>query len=494
MNVFDYLFENTSSLNKNLVLGNKEKISYQQIYDNTLSVTQQIIDSFGTENNIILLSENSVFFITAYLAIMKSGNVCVPLNPALEDGSLKEIIEKTESKIAFVSKRFFKKLENYDLNLIDNELVEKWTHLNPGSNSQSFASDFEPEKLAQIIFTSGSTGEQKGVMLSHKNLIANTGSILDYLHLTSEDTILIVMPFYYCYGLSLLHTHLRIGGSVVLNNSFVFIGTVINDLNKYACTGFSGVPSHFQILLRKTKDFKTTQFETLRYVTQAGGKLHNAFIQEFLDAFPQISFFVMYGQTEATARLSYLPPEQLPAKLGSMGKGIPNVELQVVNNDGLKVKAGEVGEIIARGDNIMQGYFKDPETTAKTLKNGWLYTGDMATVDEEGYIFIQSRAKEIIKVRGIRISPKEIEEVIVEYPGVVDCTIVAMEDEIAGEALKAIVYINDADKDSFLEDDIRKHCAEQLASHKVPQFVEFQTKLIFNAAGKKTKAAINPRI
>ena len=177
MNVFDYLFENTSSLNKNLVLGNKEKISYQQIYDNTLSVTQQIIDSFGTENNIILLSENSVFFITAYLAIMKSGNVCVPLNPALEDGSLKEIIEKTESKIAFVSKRFFKKLENYDLNLIDNELVEKWTHLNPGSNSQSFASDFEPEKLAQIIFTSGSTGEQKGVMLSHKNLIANTGSI-----------------------------------------------------------------------------------------------------------------------------------------------------------------------------------------------------------------------------------------------------------------------------------------------------------------------------
>lgn len=177
-----------------------------------------------------------------------------------------------------------------------------------------------------------------------------------------------------------------------------------------------------------------------------------------------------------------------------MGKGIPNVELQVVNNDGLKVKAGEVGEIIARGDNIMQGYFKDPETTAKTLKNGWLYTGDMATVDEEGYIFIQSRAKEIIKVRGIRISPKEIEEVIVEYPGVVDCTIVAMEDEIAGEALKAIVYINDADKDSFLEDDIRKHCAEQLASHKVPQFVEFQTKLIFNAAGKKTKAAINPRI
>ncbi len=199
----------------------------------------------------------------------------------------------------------------------------------------------------------------------------------------------------------------------------------------------------------------------------------------------------MYGQTEATARLSYLPPELLPDKIGSMGKGIPGVELRVVNEDGIHVKPGEVGEIVAKGDNIMKGYFKDRETTEQTLKNGWLHTGDMATVDEEGFIYIQSRAKEIIKVRGIRISPKEIEEVIVTYPGVIDCSIVAVEDEVAGEALKAIVYINDADQDTFHEDDIRKHCTSNLASHKVPQVVEFQTKLIFNAAGKKTKAALS---
>ena len=130
------------------------------------------------------------------------------------------------------------------------------------------------------------------------------------------------MPFYYCYGLSLLHTHLRVGGAVHMNNSFIFIGSVIDDLNTYKCTGFAGVPSHFQILLRKTKDFKTTKFHTLRYVTQAGGKLHTAFIEEFIDAFPDIRFNVMYGQTEATARLSYLPPEDLRRKLGSLGRGI----------------------------------------------------------------------------------------------------------------------------------------------------------------------------
>lgn len=330
-------------------------------------------------------------------------------------------------------------------------------------------------------------GEQKGVKISHKNIIANTNSIVEYLKLTKEDTIEVVMPFYYCYGLSLLHTHLRVGGSVVLNNSFIFIGSVLNDLNKYKCTGFSGVPSHFQILLRKTKDFKTTEFPHLRYVTQAGGKLHNAFIEEFTEAFPNIDFIVMYGQTEATARLSYLPPEILKDKLGSMGKGIPGVVLKVVNEKGMEVQPGETGEIIAKGDNIMPGYFEDPESSDSALRDGWLYTGDMATVDEDGYIFIQSRKKEIIKVRGIRISPKEIEEVIVTYPGVIDCTIQAKTDDITGEALKAIVYINDSEKENFTEDVIKQHCASNLAKHKIPQMVEFETKLTFNAAGKKSK-------
>ncbi|MCB0806741.1 MAG: AMP-binding protein, partial [Bacteroidales bacterium] len=363
MNVFDYFFENTSTLTKNLVSGNRETVAYQAIYQNSLRLAKQILSNFGTGQNIILLSENSVFFITAYLAIMKSGNVCVPLNPAIEDETLGDIVTRTETRTAFVSKRFAKKIENTGLTIIDNDQVQEWITKKDVIATEDFPSDFDEDHLAQIIFTSGSTGEQKGVMLTHKNLIANTTSILEYLKLTADDAILVVMPFYYCYGLSLLHTHLRVGGSVVLNNSFVFIGSVINDLKKYNCTGFSGVPSHFQILLRKTKDFKNTRFENLRYVTQAGGKLHNAFIREFLDAFPEIKFFVMYGQTEATARLSYLPPDLLPEKIGSMGKGIPGVELRVVNEDGIHVKPGEVGEIVAKGDNIMKGYFKDWETT-----------------------------------------------------------------------------------------------------------------------------------
>lgn len=487
MNVFDYFFLSTSNLKKDLILSARETISYENIYINSVNLAAYIKVTFGENNNILVFSENSVFFVTVYLAIFKSGNVCVPLNPAIETENLSNVLSKTESTLAFVSKRYFNRLEDYSFQKINND--ETNSIIKRADYTKLVDEDvaFDENRLAEIIFTSGSMGEQKGVMLSHKNIIANTDSIIEYLKLTAEDTIEVVMPFYYCYGLSLLHTHLKVGGSVVLNNSFIFIGSVLNDLNKYKCTGFAGVPSHFQILLRKTKDFKTTEFPALKYVSQAGGKLHKAFIEEFITAFPKIDFYVMYGQTEATARLSYLPPSELKEKLGSIGKGIPGVELKVVNEKGDDVKPGEDGEIIARGDNIMSGYFKDEETSSKTIKDGWLCTGDIATVDEDGYIYIQSRQKEIIKVRGIRISPKEIEEVIVTYPGVIDSTIVAETDDITGESIKAIVFINDADKDNFIEDDIKQHCAQQLASHKIPQKVVFETKLTFNAAGKKSK-------
>ena len=325
-------------------------------------------------------------------------------------------------------------------------------------------------------------------MITHRNIIANTDSIIDYLKLTGDDVMEIVLPFYYCYGLSLLHTHLKVGGSVVFNNNFMFLGDVINDLKKYKCTGFAGVPSHFQVLLRKSKSFKGDTFPDLRYVTQAGGKLHKVFIQEFLDSQPDITFYVMYGQTEATARLTYMPPEHLVEKLGSLGKAIPGVDLDLVDDQGNPVKeSGVVGELIAKGDNIMKGYLGDEEGSAAALKDGWLQTGDLAYRDDDGFFFHTARRKEIIKVGGRRISPKEIEEVIVSIPGVVDCSISAIFDEILGEALKAEVVVADPNDPSMEELAFKKLCGEKLALEKVPQVFEFSSRMRIAATGKKTK-------
>lgn len=483
MNAIDYFFENTYRLEKSFLNG-KEEISYKDLYTSTFFLAEWISKKIGTGNHIVLLSVNNLFFIKIYLAIIKSGNICIPLDPGIEKENYRYIHDLTQPKLIFLTHEVEKRLElNSELSWFPETIPNTPIILKP----QAPGTEFDREKCAEIIFTSGSTGKPKGVMISHRNLIANTASIVDYLELTPDDRILVVLPFYYCYGLSLFHTHLRAGGSIVFNNSFIFLGGVLKSLIDYKCTGFAGVPSHFQILLRKSDSFKQTKFPDLRYVTQAGGKLAPIFIDEFREAHPEIRFVVMYGQTEATARLSWLPPEVYERRKGSMGRGIPGVELKVVNESGEVIKPGETGEVIARGDNIMMGYFADEEGTKSAIRDGWLFTGDLGTVDEDGYIYLTARSKEIIKVRGKRISPKEIEAVILALPEIIDCTIEGIDDEIEGEMLKANVTIRKESMGSITKERLIQHCTKHLALFKVPQVYEFKYDITISATGKKIK-------
>jgi acyl-CoA synthetase (AMP-forming)/AMP-acid ligase II len=338
--------------------------------------------------------------------------------------------------------------------------------------------EFNSKNMAQILFTSGSTGHPKGVMLSHKNIIANTDSIIQYLNLNSNDIMEVVLPFYYCYGLSLLHTHLKVGGSLVLNNNFIFLGSVLSDLKKYKCTGFAGVPSHFQILLRKTKSFMSSEFPHLKYLTQAGGKLHNIFIEEFVKSFPDKKFYVMYGQTEATARLSYLPPDMILDKIGSIGKGIPGVVLDIFDQNNEPVIGDNIGEVVAKGDNIMMGYLDDPAENKRAIQNGWLHTGDMARRDKDGYFYLYARKKEIIKVAGRRISPKEIEEVILSIPYILSCKIKGVQDDVLGEAIKAIITLKDNKYVEIAKVDIKRICKSKLTLYKIPSIIEIDKNLV----------------
>jgi len=483
MNVFDFLFENSSAFEKDLILGPKESTSFKSIFEESSKLANYLRNKLGQDEKILLLAHNSTFFIVAYLGILKSGNICIPLNPGIEQNGYEFIRKKTNSKLGF-----FSEIVKNRLNPVEECITEKLISdiTNKGCEMLASEPEFDGERISEIIFTSGSTALPKGVMLTHNNIVANTNSIVQYLGLLEKDIVMVVLPFYYCYGLSLLHTHIRVGGSLVLNNNFIFLGSTISDLNKYSCTGFSGVPSHFQILLRKSDLFKNTKFPFLRYVTQAGGKLHNTFINEFTDAFPRIPFFVMYGQTEATARLSFLPPSMLKEKPGSLGTGIPGVELKVVDDKGNPVSPGDTGEILARGKNVMKGYFEDPESTAEAIKNGWLYTGDLATIDEDGYIYLTARKKEIIKVGGKRVSPKEIEEVIVMMKGIIDCTAESVDDELLGEAIKVTVVVNQLGK-KITSDEIKQYCGSKLSSYKVPTQIVFKNSMEVSPSGKKVK-------
>jgi long-chain acyl-CoA synthetase len=441
-----------------------------------------------------LWSENSPFFVVAYLATLRAGLVAVPFQTDLAQTSFEKIVGDAGIMEMFVSQKFFNRLQPWAEKAGIILLAEAELESVRGGAALPMPEIDARRDLAALMFSSGSTGVPKGVMVSHRNIECNTRDIISYLGLTPKDRGMVVLPFHYCFGLSLLHTHLLAGASVVLNNGFkLYPETVLQEMQQKACTGLAGVPSTYQILLRKSR-FREFSFPALRWFQQAGGKLPNPYITDITGAFPAVRFFLMYGQTEATARLSYLPPERLGDKLGSIGRGLPSGRLEVLRPDGTPVRRGanETGEIVASGDNITRGYWHDPAETAKYFREGRLYTGDLARVDADGFIYIVERERELIKSGGNRVSAKEVEDVIAELPEVVEVAVLGAPHEILGEAIKAFVVVT---PDARLQPEaIEAHCRKRLPSFKVPEEISFLQTLPHNDSGKVMKLKLKELI
>jgi len=437
-----------------------------------------------------ILSENSAFQVVAYLAIIRAGLVAVPLQTELAAETLVSISNNAGIKEVFVSKRFLSRAlpcaRQARVDLITESDLEEMSR----DSLTNFPSIEPATDLAALMFTSGSTGLPKGVMVSHQNIACNTGDIISYLGLTSADRVMVVLPFHYCFGASLLHSHLMVGGSLVLDNEFrLYPEATLQEMQRTRCSGLAGVPSTYQILLRKSR-FRQMSFPTLRWFQQAGGKLPNAFIREIVSAFPQVRFFLMYGQTEATARLSYLTPERLCDKFGPVGFGLASTKLQVLRPDGTPVPrgSGEAGEIVASGDNITLGYWNDPEETARFFRNGKLHTGDVARIDEDGFLFIVEREREIIKCGGHRVSAKEVEDIISELPEVVEVAVIGAPHELLGESIKAFVSL--VPKGRLTAEEIKIYCRKRLPSFKLPEEIFILEKMPHNSAGKLLKSKL----
>jgi acyl-CoA synthetase (AMP-forming)/AMP-acid ligase II len=368
---------------------------------------------------------------------------------------------------------------------------------NLGAAAVRSAAELSADWPALILYTSGSTGKPHGVVQTFGNIDANTRSIVEYLGLTGEDRALLTLPLYYCYGRSVLQTHLFVGGSVFLDDRMAFPRVVLETLASEGCTGFAGVPLTFEIIRRQV-DVKAFGFPRLRYVTQAGGAMAPDTIAWARTAFRPAKLFVMYGQTEATARLSYLPPGSSAEKAGSIGIAIPGVELRVVDEHGRELPAGKVGEIVARGQNVTPGYLDEPSETAAILHDGWLWTGDLAYRDADGFFFCRGRVKEILKIGGHRVSPAEIERVIERHPGVAEAAVVGVKNALLGEVPKAVVVPRPGAPLSAEE--LAQYCRERLPAYQIPvSFVLVET-LPRNESGKLLRAelalrhgGVNPR-
>jgi len=343
------------------------------------------------------------------------------------------------------------------------------------------------DDVAAIIYTSGTTGAPRGVMLTHANICANTASIVEYLELSAADRVMVVLPFYYVYGLSLLHTHVAVGGSVVLDNRFAFPNVVLKGMRDQAVTGFAGVPSTFAMLLHQSS-LRKMSFPMLRYVTQAGGPMPSARVREWLEALPGVPFYVMYGATEAAARLAYVPPAELTRHLGSIGRAIPGVELRVRREDGSAADVGEVGELVARGPNISPGYWNCPEETHARFGPDGYRTGDLGFADRDGFFYLVGRRHDMIKVGAHRVSAKEIEEVLHEHPAVHEAAVVSVAHDLLGEVPVAHVALREGAAAG--EPELVAFCRGRLAEHKVPTQVVFHRELPKSGAGKIDKRAL----
>jgi long-chain acyl-CoA synthetase len=441
---------------------------------------------FVKGDRIGLMSENSPFFVIAYLAVIRAGLVIVPFQTDAGREVFARIADEVQLRAVLVSRRYAGRIKPWLEELAVRMIAEPMLPTLPVAPGVHFPSMDPQRDLAALMFTSGSTGQPKGVMVTHRNIECNTRDIVSYMGLDARDRIMVVLPFHYCFGLSLLHSHLMAGASLVLNNQFLYPEKVLEDMATKECTGLAGVPSTYQILLRKSR-FKELPFPALRWFQQAGGKLHDPFIQEIIQAFPAVKYYLMYGQTEATARLSYLPPERLGDKLGSIGRGLPSTRLEVLKSDLTQVRPGsdEVGEIVASGDNIALGYWNDAAETANYFRNGRLHTGDLARVDPDGFIFIVEREREMIKSSGNRVSAKEVENAIAEIAAVVEVAVIGVPHELLGEAIKAFVVT--AQGASITGPEIIEHCRRRLPNFKCPESVDFLDALPHTSSGKVIK-------
>lgn len=504
------------------VIHHERKINYRDL-DSAASKLAACLKGLELPegSRIAICFENSIEYVICCFAVFKAGFVAVPVDTSLHHEKLNYVLTDCQAQVLLAQAKYQRVLAKlFELEppvrliISDRELrlkpdnvkcetfsnvIDRKTDRHEGesvSEERLSLPGWEdanraPRELAAIFYTSGSTGESKGVMLSHRNLMSNTIGTVEYLGLSSEDSVIVILPFYYIYGNSLLLTHVAVGGTLVLDNRFMYPEVVLDTMDAEKVTGFSGVPSNFMILLNTTT-FPTRKFEHLRYFTQAGGAMAPEVIRKLCDSFPTKQIYIMYGQTEASPRVTYLPPERLADKLGSVGIEVPGVRVKIVKDSGEEASVGEEGEIAVGGDSVMMGYWNQPKEQQDVLKGSWLFTGDLAKRDSDGFIYIVGRKKEIIKSGGNRVSVKEIEECLLLSEKIHEVAVFGVSDDLLGEAVKAVVVLKDGCEADDRE--IKNHCRLHLAEHKIPRYVEFRDSLPKYQSGKVNKMELAGRV
>jgi amino acid adenylation domain-containing protein len=485
-----------------------DRLTYREIETQANRLAHSLL-AHGIErgDRVAVLLENSAEAVVSIFAILKAGAVFLVVNPTTKAGKLAYILNNCRARGLVMPANKLEAME---------EMLPATPHLEriwlagsmhepePAHGKRYIGLDAvlmdaglpirPPAKkcididLAALIYTSGSTGHPKGVMLTHLNIVSAATSITTYLENTADDIIINLLPLSFDYGLYQVLMAFKTGATIVLERSFAYPHAVLQTMIRENVTGLPIVPTISAILLQL--DLSAYKFPSLRYITNTAAALPTGHIRRLRELFPTVKIYSMYGLTECK-RVSYLPPEQIDIRPASVGRGMPNEEVYIVDGEGNRVGPGVIGELVVRGSNVMKGYWELPGETDRVLKPGplpgekVLYTGDLFRMDAEGYLYFLGRKDDIIKTRGEKVSPKEIEDVLYGMPGIAEAAVVGVPDEILGESIRAYVTLRDGAR--LTEQAVLRHCADRLENFMVPQSVIIVNSLPKTGSGKISK-------
>ncbi|MDH6522335.1 AMP-binding protein [Streptomyces sp. SAI-090] len=476
------------------VIDGTDTISYGQLADRAEHLARRLQGLLTAGSRVVLLLPRSADTLAAYFAAHLAGLVPVIAHEQLRTRQIAHIVDHAEAGLALTTARLATRLNTcLPLKRI---LTVPDLAASPQA-PQPVRPRVIGRDLAGLIYTSGSTGRAKGVMLSHDNLLAGAEIVADYLELTPKDRTLALMPLSFDYGLNQVLATFHAGGTVVIQRS-AFAPDICHTLVAHEVTGLAGVPTLWSDLLRAGSPFATARYPSLRYLTNTGGALTPAAVQAIRSAQPQLAIFAMYGLTEAF-RSTYLAPDRLKEKPTSVGRAIPDSQVDVVDEEGRPCPPGEVGEVVHRGPTVALGYWRDPEATARVfrprpglrppLQETVVYSGDLGYTDAEGDLYITGRRDEQTKIHGIRVTPTEV-ETEVSAAGLTAAAIAVFVADPSGASEPRLLLAVQPRESSFRVDALHAYCAAELPPHMRPRRIEVLDELPRTPHGKPDRQRI----
>lgn len=438
----------------------------------------------GKGDAVALLMDNRPEFIQAYYAILRVGAAVVPMNPSYTPREIEFLLSNSKAKAVIALSALEPVLSPMKERLDHVKLAVYTEPVNNELSLKQLESGYryeQPEKdendLAVILYTSGTTGQPKGAMLSHRNMASNAEALGILLELEARDRMVAVLPMFHVFCMSVcVNGPIRYGSTILIAPRF-HPAEILDLIRTQKATCFAGVPTMYNYMLQLPAATRE-DMASIRVCCSGGASMPVELLHKFEGKFG-VQVMEGYGLSEAAPATAFNPIRGV-RKPGSVGVDIPGVINKVVNPEGNELPRGEVGELVVHGPNVMMGYLGLPEDTKAVLQDGWLYTGDLARMDEDGYVYIVDRKKDMILVDGYNVYPREVEEVLYQHPAIIEAAVIGIPNEMHGEAVKAYI----ACREAVSEEEILSFCSDKLVKYKVPRQVEIVNELPKNSTGK----------